>query len=101
MKREKAEMTTHQTPRPLHPAIRAATATVTTVALVIFTIILITIIASGTRAGAAESRDCPDPNTRCLSRDNPGFYKRLDAERTYCALTGTWMTAARARKVCR
>ena len=47
-------MTTYQTPRPLHPAIRAATATVTTVALVIFTIILVTIIASGTRAGAAE-----------------------------------------------
>jgi len=50
---------------------------------------------------ARPTTDCPDPNARCLARDNPSFYKQADAEPTYCALTGKWMTAARARKVCR
>jgi hypothetical protein len=29
---------------------------------------------------ARPTTDCPDPNARCLARDNPSFYKQADAE---------------------
>ena len=47
-------MTTQTNPRPLHPAIEAVLAAAATVGLVIFAIVLIMIVAGGSRAGAAE-----------------------------------------------